>query len=154
MLVPALDDHRAIAEAVVPMLAAVGMVAKQQVIESPTTPATFFAAQKGDAYIGASAPIVDPSNQYESNLTGQFRNPWGTVSDEFTSAWNDTLKGATREERLPAIHRMVQAEKGLLREIPIMLFQPPSASSQRAVFPEGYTPAYTPHFRGVGVTSD
>lgn len=154
MLVPALDDHRAIAEAVVPMLAEVGMVAKQQVIESPTAPVTFFAEQKGDAYIGATAPIVDPSNQYESNLAGQFRNPWGTVSDEFTSAWKDSLKGVTREERIPAIHKMIQAEKGLLREIPIMLFQPPSAWPERAVFPEGYTPSYTPHFRGVGVTSD
>ena len=152
MLIPGLDDHRAISEATIPMLAEVGIVANPTVVESPTTPVTFFARQEGDAYIGATAPLVDPSNQYESNLEGQFRNPWGTVSDEFVAAWEASLQGATQEDRVDAIHDMVLAEKDLLREVPIMLFEPPSAWSTRAVFPEGYTPAYAPHFRGVGVS--
>ena len=152
MLIPALDDHRAIAEAVVPMLAEVGLTANTQVVESPTTPVTFFARQEGDAYIGASAPLLDPTNQYEQNLEGQFRNPWNNTSEEFQDAWNRSLEGTTNEERLPGIHDMIEEEKQLRREVPVMLFTPPSAWTDNVVLPEGYTPAYTPHFRGVGVT--
>ena len=154
MLIPGLDDHRALAEAIVPMLGEVGINASTRVIESPTTPTTFYIQREGHFYPGAGAPIVDPSNQYQTNLPGQFANPWENTSDAFIEAWNDSLDGATREERLPGIHSMIEEEKTLVNRIPIMLFEPPSAWSQRAVFPEGYHPAYAPHFRGVGVTAD
>lgn len=150
-LIPALDDHRAISEAVIPMLAEVGLRANSRVIEPATTPGTFFGRQEGNAYIGAQAPFVDPTPQYESNLEGQFLNPWGTTSPEFTEAWNASLAGDTREERLPAIHRMIEEEKQLLRQFGIMAFEPPSAWTTNVVFPEGYEPAYAPYFRGVGI---
>lgn len=150
-LIPALDDHRAVSEAVVPMLAEVGMRADSRVIEPATTPATFFSRQEGDAYIGAQAPFTDPTNQYESNLPGQFTNPWDTTSPEFTQAWSDSLVGDTREERLPAVHRMIAAEKDLRRQFGIFAAQPPSVWTSNVVFPEGYEPAYAPTFRGVGI---
>jgi peptide/nickel transport system substrate-binding protein len=150
-LIPALDDHRAISEAVIPMLAEVGLRANSRVIEPATTPGTFFGRQEGNAYIGAQAPFADPTPQYESNLAGQFTNPWETTSPEFTEAWNASLVGATREERLPAIHDMIAEEKQLLRQFGIMAFEPPSAWTTNVVFPEGYKPAYAPYFRGVGI---
>lgn len=151
-LIPALDDHRAISEAVIPMLGEVGLRAKSRVIEPATTPGTFFGRQEGNAYIGAQAPFADPTPQYESNLAGQFTNPWETTSPAFIEAWNASLAGATREDRLPAIHRMIAEEKKLLRQFGIMAFEPPSAWSKKVVFPEGYEPAYAPYFRGVGVS--
>ncbi|MFC5949163.1 ABC transporter substrate-binding protein [Pseudonocardia lutea] len=154
MLIPALDDHRAVSEAVIPMLEAVGLRAKTRVIEPATTPATFFGRQEGNAYIGASAPFVDPSTQYESNLTGQFTNPWNTTSPEFTQAWNDSLVGATRDERLPAVHRMIEDEKDLRRQFGIYAAQPPSVWTDKVIFPPGYRPAYAPVFRGVAVAAD
>lgn len=153
LLIPALDDHRAVSEAVVPMLAEAGMRAHSRVVEPATTPATFFGRQEGNAYIGAQAPFTDPSNQYESNLRGQFTNPWGTTSPEFTAAWTESLQGSTREERLPAVHRMIEAEKDMRRQFGIFAAQPPSVWTDRVVFPEGYHPAYAPVFRGVGVTA-
>ena len=150
-LIPALDDHRAISEAVIPMLAEVGLRAKSRVIEPATTPGTFFGREEGNAYIGAQAPFADPTPQYESNLPGQFTNPWETTSPQFIDAWNESLQGATRDERLPAIHRMIEEEKELLRQFGIMAFEPPSAWTQNVVFPEGYEPAYAPYFRGVGI---
>jgi peptide/nickel transport system substrate-binding protein len=36
---------------------------------------------------------------------------------------------------------------------PLHAHFPPSAWTDRAVFPEGYEPAYAPTFRGVGVTA-
>ena len=152
MLIPALDDHRTVAEAVIPMLAEVGIRARPQVVEPATTPATFFGRQEGDAYIGAQAPFVDPSNQYESNLPGQFMNPWGTTSPEFEQAWDDSLRGETREDRLDAVHRMIEEEKGLLRQFGIFAAQPPSVWSDDVLFPEGYRPAYAAHFRGVAIS--
>lgn len=152
-LIPALDDHRAISEAVIPMLADVGLRANSRVIEPATTPGTFFGREEGNAYIGAQAPFADPTPQYESNLAGQFTNPWGTTSPEFTEAWFASLAGDTREERLPAIHRMIEEEKELRRQFGIMAFEPPSAWTQNVVFPEGYQPAYAPYFRGVGIAA-
>ncbi|MBW0089159.1 hypothetical protein I4I73_08905 [Pseudonocardia sp. KRD-184] len=152
MLIPALDDHRTVAEAVLPMLAEVGIRARTQVVEPATTPATFFGRQEGDAYIGAQAPFTDPSNQYESNLTGQFTNPWNTTSPEFTQAWDDSLRGDTREARLPAVHRMIEAEKGLLRQFGIFAAQPPSVWTDAVLFPDGYRPAYAATFRGVAIS--
>jgi peptide/nickel transport system substrate-binding protein len=150
-LIPALDDHRAVSEAVVPMLAEVGMRANSRVIEPATTPATFFSRQEGNAYIGAQAPFTDPTNQYESNLAGQFTNPWNTTSPEFTAAWNASLVGTSREERLAAVHQMIEEEKNLRRQFGIFAAQPPSVWTEKVVFPEGYEPAYAPTFRGVGI---
>ncbi|WP_131104582.1 ABC transporter substrate-binding protein [Ornithinimicrobium sufpigmenti] len=154
MIIPSLDDHRALAEALVPMLAEVGITVSSRVVESPTTAVTFFSRQEGDFYPGAGAPIVDPTNQYQRNLPGQFANPWENTSEEFVEAWNASLEGTSREERLPGVHAMIEQDKELRNVIPIMLFTPPSAWSDNVVLPEGYVPAYAPHFRGVGVTGD
>ena len=153
MLIPALDDHRAVSEAVVPMLEAVGLRPKTRVIEPATTPSTFFSRQEGNAYIGASAPFVDPTTQYESNLAGQFTNPWNTTSTEFTTAWNESLVGASREERLPAVHKMIEDEKDLRRQFGIYAAQPPSVWTDKVIFPQGYKPAYAPTFRGVAIAA-
>jgi peptide/nickel transport system substrate-binding protein len=153
LLIPALDDHRAVSEAVIPMLAAVGMRANSKVIEPATTPATFFSRQEGNAYIGAQAPFTDPTNQYESNLPGQFTNPWNTTSPEFTAAWNSSLVGSSREERLTAVHQMIEQEKNLRRQFGIFAAQPPSAWTDNVIFPPGYKPAYSPTFRGVGIAT-
>ena len=154
LLIPGLDDHRALAEAMVPMFAEVGLNAETRVIESPTTSVTFFSRQEGHAFPGLSAPVVDPTNQYQGNLSGQFANPWDNTSEEFTAAWDQSLEGTSREDRIPGIHAMIEEDKKLLNRFPVMLFTPPSAWTDNVVFPEGYTPAYAPHFRGVGVTGD
>ena len=153
-LIPSLDDHRSLAEAMVPMLEEVGLRASTRVIESPTTGVTFFSRKEGHAVVGLSAPVVDPTNQYQRNLAGQFANPWENTSEEFTAAWNASVEGTSREDRIPGIHAMIEEDKELLNYFPIMLFTPPSAWSDNVVLPEGYTPAYAPHFRGVGVTGD
>ncbi|SNX94701.1 peptide/nickel transport system substrate-binding protein [Geodermatophilus sabuli] len=152
-LVPSLDDHRAVAEALVPMLAEVGLRATTRVIESPTTPVTFYSRQEGNAFPGMGAPFADPTIPYQGSLPGQFANPWNTTTDEFQQAWTDSLSGATREDRVEALHRMVEAEKGVRKSFPLHAHFPPSAWTDRAVFPEGYQPAYAPTFRGVGVTA-
>ncbi|WP_186364095.1 ABC transporter substrate-binding protein [Ornithinimicrobium sufpigmenti] len=154
LLIPGLDDHRALAEAMVPMFAEVGLKAETRVIESPTTSVTFFSRQEGHAFPGLSAPVVDPTNQYQRNLSGQFANPWENTSEAFTDAWDQSLVGTSREERLPGVHAMIEEDKELLNMFPVMLFTPPSAWTDNVVLPEGYTPAYAPHFRGVGVTGD
>jgi peptide/nickel transport system substrate-binding protein len=46
---------------------------------------------------------------------------------------------------------MIQAEKNLRRQFGIFAAQPPSAWTDKVVFPEGYEPAYAPTFRGVGI---
>ena len=51
------------------------------------------------------------------------------------------------------MHRMIQEEKNVRKVFPLHAHDPPSAWTDRAVFPEGYRPAYAPTFRGVGVTS-
>ncbi|MBM9465910.1 ABC transporter substrate-binding protein [Nakamurella leprariae] len=153
MLVPGLDDHRAVAEALVPMLEAVGLRASTRVIESPTTGVTFYSRQEGNGFPGMGAPFQDPTGPYQTSLPGQFSNPWNTTTTEFQEAWLDALKGATREARIPAIHRMVLEEKKIMKGFPLHAHFPPSAWTDKAVFPEGYQPAYAPHFRGVGVTA-
>ncbi|MCO1656245.1 ABC transporter substrate-binding protein [Pseudonocardia humida] len=153
MLVPSLDDHRAVAEALVPMLAEAGLRASTRVIESPTTPNTFYARQEGNAFPGMGAPFQDPTTVYQASLPGQFANPWNTTTPEFQQAWLDALTGATRDERLPAMHRMVEEEKKIRKSFPLHAHFPPSAWTDKAVFPEGYRPAYAPTFRGVGVTT-
>ncbi|MGY1638720.1 ABC transporter substrate-binding protein [Geodermatophilus sp. SYSU D00742] len=152
-LVPSLDDHRAVAEALVPMLAEAGMTANTRVIESPTTPVTFYGRQEGNVYNGMGAPFADPTVQYQNYLPGAFRNPWNVSSPEFEQAWLDALSGTTPEARVPAIHRMVEEEKKTMISFPLHAHFPPSAWTDRAVFPEGYEPAYAPTFRGVGVTA-
>ncbi|MGY1824726.1 ABC transporter substrate-binding protein [Geodermatophilus sp. SYSU D00079] len=152
-LVPSLDDHRAAAEAVVPMLAEVGLRATTRVIEAPTTAVTFFSRQEGNMVIGMGAPFADPTVPYQSSLPGQFANPWNTTTPEFQQAWTDALSGTTEEDRIPAIHRMVEEEKEILKAFPLHAHFPPSAWTDRAVFPEGHQPAYAPTFRGVGVTA-
>jgi peptide/nickel transport system substrate-binding protein len=154
MLVPSLDDHRAVAEAIVPMLAQVGMRAKTRVIESPTTPVTFFGRQEGNAFPGMGAPFQDPTTIYQTSLPGQYANPWNTTTPAFQQAWMDALAGSTREARLPAMHRMIEEEKKILKSFPLHAHFPPSAWTSRAVFPEGYRPAYAPTFYGVGVTAE
>lgn len=153
MLVPSLDDHRAVAEALVPMFAEVGLRATLRVVESPTTAVTFYGRQEGNAFPGMGAPFADPTIPYQASLPDQYANPWDTTTEEFQRAWNDSLVGTTREERIPAIHRMVEEEKEILKSFPLHAHFPPSAWTDRAVFPDGYQPAYAPHFRGVGVTS-
>jgi peptide/nickel transport system substrate-binding protein len=153
MLVPSLDDHRAVAEAIVPMLAEVGLRAGTRVVESPTTSVTFFGRQEGNCFPGMGAPFQDPTTVYQANLPGQYANPWNTSRREFEQAWLDALSGATREARLPAMHRMVEEEKKILKGFPLHAHVPPSAWTDKAVFPEGYRPAYAPTFRGVGVTA-
>jgi peptide/nickel transport system substrate-binding protein len=152
MLVPSLDDHRAVAEAVVPMLARAGLRASTRVVESPTTGVTFYGRQEGNAFPGMGAPFQDPTTVYQASLPGQYANPWNTSTPEFQQAWMDALAGATREARLPAMQRMVEEEKKVRKSFPIHAHFPPSAWTDKAVFPEGYQPAYAPTFRGVGVT--
>lgn len=153
MIVPGLDDHRAVAEALVPMLAEAGLRAKTRVVESPTTAVTFYGRQEGDAFPGMGAPFQDPTTVYQASLPGQYANPWNTSTPQFQEAWLEALAGSTREARLPAMHRMVEEEKRILKSFPLHAHVPPSAWTDRAVFPEGYQPAYAPTFRGVGVTS-
>lgn len=153
MLVPSLDDHRAVAEALVPMLAESGLRATTRVIESPTTPQTFYGRQEGNAFPGMGAPFQDPTTVYQASLPGQYANPWNTTTPEFEKAWLDALSGATRDARLPAMHRMIEEEKRILKSFPLHAHYPPSAWTDRAVFPEGYRPAYAPTFYGVGVTA-
>ncbi len=152
-LVPSLDDHRAAAEAVVPMLAEVGLRATPRVIEAPTTAVTFFSRQEGNMVIGMGAPFADPTSVYQGSLPGQFANPWNTTTPEFQQAWTDALSGTSQQDRLPAIHQMVEEEKKILKAFPTHAHIPPSAWTDKAVFPEGQTPAYAPSFRGVGVTA-
>jgi peptide/nickel transport system substrate-binding protein len=64
----------------------------------------------------------------------------------------DALSGSDRQARLPAMHRMIEEEKKILKSFPLHAHFPPSAWTDTAVFPEGYQPAYAPTFRGVGVT--
>ncbi len=149
-LVPALDDHRAAAEAIIPMLAEVGITANTRVL---ATLETFFSRQEGNVYNGIGAPFADPTLLYQNSLPGQFRNPWNLSSPEFQEAWLNALSGATQEERIPAIHQMVEEEKKLLISFPIHAHFPPSAWTDKAVFPDGYEPAYSPHYRGVGDTA-
>jgi len=153
MIVPGLDDHRAVAEALVPMLAESGLRASTRVVESPTTAVTFYGRQEGDAFPGMGAPFQDPTTVYQASLPGQFANPWNTSTPEFQDAWLQALAGADREARTPAMHRMIQEEKNVRKVFPLHAHYPPSAWTDRAVFPEGYRPAYAPTFRGVGVTS-
>jgi peptide/nickel transport system substrate-binding protein len=153
LLVPGLDDHRATADALVPMLAEVGFRATTRVIESATTPVTFFSRQEGNAYAGFGAPFADPTTPYLVSLPGQFRNPWNVTTPEFQAAWLEALEGATQEERLPGVHKMVEEEKKILKNFPIHQHIPPSAWTDKAVFPEGYQVAYAPNLRGVGVTA-
>ncbi len=152
MLVPSLDDHRAVAEALVPMLAEAGLRASTRVVESPTTGVTFYGRQEGNAFPGMGAPFQDPTTVYQASLPGQYANPWNTSTPEFQQAWMDALTGSTRESRLEAMHRMVEEEKEILKSFPLHAHVPPSAWTDAAVFPEGYQPAYAPTFRGVGVT--
>lgn len=154
MLVPSLDDHRAVAEALVPMLAEAGLRASTRVVESPTTGVTFYGREEGNAFPGMGAPFQDPTTVYQANLPGQYANPWNTSSPEFQQAWMDALAGSSREARVEAMHRMVEEEKKILKSFPLHAHVPPSAWTDRAVFPEGYRPAYAPTFRGVGVTGD
>jgi peptide/nickel transport system substrate-binding protein len=114
---------------------------------------TFYSRQEGNAFPGMGAPFADPTIPYQASLPGQFANPWNTTTDEFQQAWTDSLAGATREDRVDAIHRMVEAEKDVRKSFPLHAHFPPSAWTDRAVFPEGYQPAYAPTFRGVGVTA-
>ncbi|MQA13229.1 MAG: hypothetical protein GEV09_03400 [Pseudonocardiaceae bacterium] len=151
-LVPALDDHRAVAQAIVPMLAEVGITAHTRVIESASTAVTFYGREEGDAFPGMGAPFADPTIQYEDNLPGQYGNPWNTTSPEFIAAYQSALEGATRQQRLPALHTMIAEEKELRRVIPMFAATPPSAWTDEVIFPEGYEPAYAPTFRGVGKT--
>lgn len=152
MLVPSLDDHRAVATALVPMLAEVGLRANLRVVESPTTGVTFYGREEGNAFPGMGAPFPDPTFPYQSSLPGQYANPWNTSTPEFQEAWRSALSGATREARLPAIHKMIEEEKKIRKNFPIHAHFPPSAWTDKAVFPDGYQPAYAPTFRGVGVT--
>jgi peptide/nickel transport system substrate-binding protein len=153
MVIPGLDDHRAIAEAMLPMFEAVGFNVSTRVIESPTTPDTFFVRQEGDAFPGMGAPFADPSTLFLSNLPGAFANPWNTVSDEFNKAFQESLMGNSNEERLPAIQKMIAEDKDLRLRFALLHATPPSAWTDKAWFPEGYEPAYAPTLRGVGVTS-
>jgi peptide/nickel transport system substrate-binding protein len=75
MLVPSLDDHPAVAEALVPMFAAVGLRASTRVIESPTTGVTFHGRQEGKAFPGMGAPFADPTTQYQASLPGHPGTP-------------------------------------------------------------------------------
>ena len=152
-LIPALDDHRAIGEAIVPMLAEVGITANPRVIESATTPVTFYGNLEGNAFPGMGSPFPDPTVPYLTNLPGQYANPWNVTSQEFIDAFQAALGGTTPEERTPDVHRMIETEKAIRKNIPMFLATPPSAWTDNVVFPEGYTPAYAPHFRGVCVTS-
>ena len=154
MIIPSLDDHRAVAEALVPMFAEVGITASSQVVEAANTGVIFYSQQEGDFLPGARPPILDPTNHYQGNLPGQFSNPSENTSPEFIAAWEASLEGETREDRLPGIHAMIEEDKELRNVIPLLHFYPPSAWGHNVVFPEGYQPAYAPHFRGVGVTGN
>ncbi|MBM9468925.1 ABC transporter substrate-binding protein [Nakamurella leprariae] len=153
MLVPGLDDHRAIAEALQPMLAEAGLRANLRVVESPTTGVTFYGRQEGNAFPGMGSPFQDISSVYQASLPDQYANPWNTTTPEFQQAWLESLQGATQEERLPAIHRMVEEEKNIRKSFAMLAHYPPSAWTDKAAFPEGYRPAYAPDLRYVGVTA-
>lgn len=154
MIIPGLDDHRAVGDAVIAMLGEVGIDVKARVVEPTNVAVTFSKNHEGELSPAAQPPITDPTNNYQRNLAGQYYNPFNNTSDEFTQAWMDSLIGDSNEERLPAIHRMIEAETKIRNVIPLLLFTPPSVWTENAVFPEGYEPAYCPHFRGVGVTAD
>jgi peptide/nickel transport system substrate-binding protein len=153
MLVPGLDDHRAVAEAVAPMLEAVGLRPTLRVIEAPTTGVTFYARQEGNAFPGMGAPFIDPSGTYQGSLPNQFGNPWNTTTPEYPQLWLDSLAGATDADRIPAMHKLIKEEKKIRKSFPLHHHVPPSAWTDKAVFPEGYEVAYAPHLRGVGVTA-
>jgi peptide/nickel transport system substrate-binding protein len=152
MVVPSLDDHRAVAEALLPMLAEVGLRATTRVIEASSAGVTFFSRQEGNLMPGMAPPFSDVTSAYQTNLTGQFSNPWNLTTPEFEAAWLGALQGATQEERLPGIAKMVQAEKQIRKNVPILAHYPPSAWTDKAAFPEGYLPAYSADLRYVGVT--
>jgi peptide/nickel transport system substrate-binding protein len=152
-VVPGLDDHRAVAEAIVPMLAEVGLRANSRVIEAPTTGVTFFSRQEGNLVVGMGAPFLDPSQVYQGSLPNQFANPWNVTTPEYPQLWLDSLEGATNEERIPALHKLIEDEKKIRKSFPLHHHVPPSAWTDKAVFPEGYEVAYAPHLRGVGVTA-
>ncbi|MBM9465908.1 ABC transporter substrate-binding protein [Nakamurella leprariae] len=153
MLVPGLDDHRAVAEALVPMLEAVGLRASTRVIEAPTTGVTFFGRQEGNMVPGMGAPFLDPSQAYQASLPNQFANPWNTTTPTYEQDWLDSLEGATNEERIPALHKLIEEEKTIRKSFPLHHHVPPSAWTDKAVFPQGYEVAYAPNLRGVGVTA-
>lgn len=151
MMIPALDDHRAIGEALVAMLAETGFRVTSQVVEAATA-GRFYSTPEGDIMPGLTPPVLDATTTYQRGLAGQFANPFNNTSEKFTQLWMDSMIGETEEDRIPAIHQMIEEEKNLRTGIPIFLFTPPSAWTDKIVFPEGYVPAYQPHFRGVGVT--
>jgi peptide/nickel transport system substrate-binding protein len=153
MVVPSLDDHRAVAEALLPMLAEVGLRGTSRVIESASAGVTFFGRQEGNVMPGMAPPFYDVTSAYQHNLPGQFSNPWNTTTPEFQEAWLGALEGATPEDRLPGIYRMVEEESEIRKNVPILAHSPPSAWTDKAAFPEGYLPAYSADLRYVGVTS-
>lgn len=151
MMIPGLDDHRALGEALVPMLAESGFRVKSRVQEAATA-GIFFSERAGDFMPGLTPPVLDVTNTYQRNLKGYYTNQFNNTSERFTQLWMDSMAGESEADRLPAIHRMIDEEKSLRNGIPLFLFTPPSAWNDKIVFPEGYKPAYKPHFRGVGVT--
>lgn len=154
MIIPGLDDHRALGEALVPMLAEGGFNVTTRVVEATNVGVTFSIDLQGELTPAAQPPITDPTNNYQRNLPGQYYNPFDNTSDGFIEAWNESLIGNTQEERLPGVHRMIETETHLRNVIPLFLFTPPSVWTDNVVFPDGYTPSYAPHFRGVGVTAN
>jgi peptide/nickel transport system substrate-binding protein len=99
------------------------------------------------------SPFLDPSQVYQGSLPNQFANPWNTTTPTYEQDWLDSLEGATNEERIPALHKLIEEEKTIRKTFPLHLHVPPSAWTDKAVFPEGYEVAYAPHLRGVGVTA-
>ncbi len=152
MVVPSLDDHRAVAEALLPMLAEVGLRGTSRVIEASSAGVTFFGRQEGNAMPGMAPPFADVTSTYQHNLPGQYSNPWNTTTQEFQDAWLGALEGATPEDRLPGIARMVEEETKIRKNVPILAHYPPSAWTDKAAFPDGYRPAYAADLRYVGVT--
>jgi peptide/nickel transport system substrate-binding protein len=69
MLVPSADDHRAVVEAIVPMLEAVGRRPTTRVVETATPGPTFHGRQEGNGFPSMRSPFADPTaDRYQLNL--------------------------------------------------------------------------------------
>ena len=126
MMIPGLDDHRAIGEALVPMLAESRFRVKSRVVEAATA-GIFFSIKDGDIMPGLTPPVLDVTNTYHRSLEGQFSNPHNITSKGFAQLWMGSMVGESEADRLPAIYRMIEEEKNIRNGIPILLFTPPGA---------------------------
>jgi ABC-type transport system substrate-binding protein len=151
LLIPGTDSHRAAAEALVPMFAQGGLTAKPRVIDSATTAVTFYGRQEGNSFIGMASPFADPTTPYQANLPQQYANPWNTTTPEFVTSWSDALAGDSNEARVPAVHRMIELDKQIRKNVPIHQHTPPTVWTTQVVFPAGYTAKYLISLYGVGV---